>query len=78
MKRERSPSGQITDMQAKMAEYQDNGVHLGWLMAPMEQQLLVHRPHCTVERLHHPFEISGAPELPGFTLDLQEIWQPGF
>jgi Uma2 family endonuclease len=61
-------------VQAKMAEYLANGARLGWLLYPPERRVYVYRPGAPVEQLDHPEALAGDPVLPGFTLDLREIW----
>jgi Uma2 family endonuclease len=70
----RSPSDRLRDVQAKMREYMDNGARLGWLLDPAARRVHVYRPGAPVERLDHPETISGEPVLPGFVLNLREIW----
>ncbi len=72
----RSPSDDLAYLQAKMEEYIANGVGLGWLIDPQEQRVYVYRPNTPVEVLENPESVSGEPELPGFVLQLEEIWQP--
>ena len=76
----RSPSDRLPDLQAKMDEYMDNGVRLGWLIDPLDPQrrVYIYRPNSPVEILDGPETLSGEPELPGFTLDLKPIWEPAF
>jgi Uma2 family endonuclease len=74
----RSPTDRLPDLQAKMAEYQANGARLGWLIDPAERTVHVYRPAVAVEILAAPGRITADPELPGFVLELQEIWEPGF
>jgi Uma2 family endonuclease len=74
----RSPSDRLVDLQEKMEEYAENGAQLGWLIDPVERQVLVYRPQQAVQQLLNPFEMSGDPELAGFALRMEEIWQPGF
>ena len=74
----RSPSDRLSSAQAKMQEYLDNGARLGWLIDPRSRQVYVYRANQPVERLENPATISGDPVLPGFILDLQKIWEPGF
>ena len=71
----RSPSDRLADVQAKMVEYMENGVRLGWLIDPRDRRVYVYRPGQPVEILEGPESVSGEPELPGFTLDLRTIWQ---
>lgn len=70
----RSHSDNLPMLQAKMAEYIENGVRLGWLIDPFQKQAHVYRPGLPVEVLDDPETISGEPVLPGFDLNLQEIW----
>ncbi len=69
-----SPSDRLADVQAKMTEYVANGARLGWLVYPPERCVFVYRPDAPVERLDQPETMSGEPVLPGFALDLREIW----
>ena len=70
----RSPSDTLPMLQAKMAEYVENGVRLGWLIDPLQRQVHVYCPGLAVEILDSPETVSGDPVLPGFTLNLLEIW----
>lgn len=72
----RSPSDRLADLKAKMEEYRDNGARLGWLIDPKERRVHVYRPGRPVEVLDEPMVVSGDPELPGFVLELDPIWQP--
>ncbi len=74
----RSPSDRAIDLQDKLQEYVDNGVRVGWLVDPIEQQVLVYRPGKKLEQVSGARGLSGYPELPGFLLNLVEIWEPGF
>jgi len=65
----------LTDLQEKMQEYIDNGAQLGWLIDPQERRVYIYRPEHEVESLENPSSVSGEPELPGFVLALQEIWE---
>lgn len=73
----RSPSDSLPELRAKMAEYLANGARLGWLLDPLERRVSVYRPGQRSEIQDQPTQISGSPELPGFVLDLQPIWQAG-
>jgi Uma2 family endonuclease len=63
------------DLQAKMAEYLDNGVRLGWLIEPSAKTVEVYRVGQQVEILNNPQTLSGEDILPGFVLDLSEIFK---
>ncbi|HZS02660.1 MAG TPA: Uma2 family endonuclease [Chloroflexota bacterium] len=69
-----SPSDRLSTLHAKMAEYLANGARLGWLLYPPERRVYVYRPDTPVEQLDNPATLSGDPVLPGFTLDLREVW----
>ena len=76
----RSSSDTLRGLQRKMAEYVENGVRLGWLIDPLDpaRRVYVYRPETEVAVLEGPEYLSGEPELPGFTLNLNFIWEPGF
>ena len=62
------------DLQAKMQEYLDNGVQLGWLIEPSAKTVEIYRPNQQVEVLNNPQTLSGEKVLPGFVLDLSQIF----
>lgn len=70
----RSPSDRLADVQAKMAEYIENGALLGWLIDPQNRRVHVYRAGQPVEILEQPESVSGDPVLLGFVLDLSNIW----
>lgn len=70
----RSDTDSLEMLQDKMQEYLDNGAQLGWLIDPTEKKVYIYRPHTPVECLDNPASVSGEPLLPGFVLNLQEIW----
>ncbi len=70
----KSPSDDLADLQAKLQEYLENGLHLGWLIDPEQQRVEIYRPHQAVESLTHPKTLSDEALLPGFVLDLSEIF----
>ena len=61
-------------MQDKLQEYIQNGALLGWLIDPPYQRVYVYRPGVPVECLEKAPSVSGDPELPGFVLDLSQVW----
>ncbi len=69
----RSSSDQLVDIQAKMQEYLENGLQLGWLINPQAQQVEIYRPNQAVDILNAPLELSADPILPGFRLNLRQI-----
>ena len=63
------------DLQAKMQEYLDNGVRLGWLIEPSAKTVEIYRPNRQVEVLNNPQTLSGESVLPGFVLDLGDFFR---
>jgi Uma2 family endonuclease len=70
----RSPSDNLTQLYLKMFEYLENGVSLGWLIDPLKRQVYVYRPNQETVVLESPETVSGEPLLPGFELNLTELW----
>ncbi len=68
-------SQRYEDLQAKMAEYLENGVKLGWLIEPSAKTVEIYRVGQKVEILNNPQNLSGEDVLPGFVLDLSEIFE---
>ncbi|MBV9851463.1 MAG: Uma2 family endonuclease [Armatimonadetes bacterium] len=71
----RSETDRLPVLQDKMREYIANGARLGWLIDPQSQRVEVYRPGQDVRVLENPQTVSGDPELPGFVLNLEPIWQ---
>jgi Uma2 family endonuclease len=57
-----------------MKEYMENGASLGWLINRKQKQIEIYRLNKEVEILESPQTVSGEDVLPGFVLDLAEIW----
>ena len=70
----RSPSDTLADSHAKLREYMANGARLGWLLDPETRRVYIYRPDAPVEQLDDPATVSGDPVLPGFVLNLREVW----
>ena len=70
----RSPTDRLSILQEKLQEYLDNGARLGWLIDPLDKRAYVYRPGQPVEALDNPATLSGAPVLPGFVLNVRELW----
>lgn len=51
-------------------QFYDNGLRLGWLINPQDQQVGIYRPGRDVEILQFPVTLSGEDVLPGFILSL--------
>ena len=74
----RSPSNKIADIQAKMAEYVANGLRLGWLIDPEQRQVFIYEAAGQIAHLQNPSTLSGGSVLPGFELNLDDIWEADF
>lgn len=70
----RSETDQLSDLISKMVEYIENGVSLGWLIDPLLKRLHVYRPDQPAQVLDNPATVAADPQLPGFVLDLNKIW----
>ena len=71
----RSPSDRWKMLEEKMQDYMTNGVRLALVIDPGKRRVLVYRPNQLPETLENPTAVSCEPELPGFILDVQEIFQ---
>ena len=69
----RSRTDFLEDIQAKMQEYLNSGLQLGWLVNPQQQQVEIYRPIQPVEILDLPADLSGENVLPGFSLSLSRF-----
>jgi Uma2 family endonuclease len=70
----RSPSDELAHLQSKMREYVENGLRLGWLIDPEERRVHIYRSEGAIEVLDNPQTLSGEEILPGFVLDLSDIF----
>lgn len=71
----RSKSDNMEPLRQKMREYIANGASLGWLIDRKNRKVEIYRLGRNVEILEHPTTLSGEDVLPGFVLDLTEVWQ---
>ncbi len=70
----RSETDSLQTLQDKMQEYMDNGARLSLLIDPQTQQVEIHRLEREVEILESPEALSGENVLPGFVLNLQQLF----
>ena len=70
----KSPSDRLEFLQEKMEEYLDNGASLGWLIDRPTRQVYIYTPNNEMNCLEDPQTVSGDPVLPGFVLNLSQIW----
>lgn len=70
----RSKSDKMEPLRVKMREYMNNGARLGWLIDRKNRKVEIYRQNREVEVLENPATLSGEEVLPGFVLDLTQIW----
>lgn len=70
----RSQSDRLQVLQDKMQEYIDSGTQLGWLIDRKQPQVFIYHPNSVVEELNNPKTLCGELLLPGFILDLSQVW----
>lgn len=70
----RSASDTLSDIQDKMQEYLDNGLLLGWLISPQSRTIEIYQQDSSVQTHELSGKISGDSVLPGFQLNLSEMF----
>jgi Uma2 family endonuclease len=70
----RSKSDYMEPLREKMREYIANGSRLGWLIDRKNQKVEIYSQNRDVEILDNPTTLSGEDVLPGFVLDLTDVW----
>lgn len=70
----RSETDDLEMLRSKLQEYLDNGVQLGWLINPQDQQVEIYRRNQPVEILDTPSLLSGEDVLPGFVLSCDRLF----
>ncbi len=70
----RSASDTLSGLRQKMQENIENGVRLCWLIDRKNREVSVYRPHQEPIIQDNPTQVSGDPELPGFSLTMAKIW----
>jgi Uma2 family endonuclease len=66
----RSRTDRLKPLQAKMQEYLDSGLQLGWLINPADRQIEIYQPNCAVAVINLPATVTGGDVLPGFSLSM--------
>jgi Uma2 family endonuclease len=66
----RSETDDLVTLQSKMQEYLENGVQLGWLLNPQDQQTEIYQIGAAVRVLDLPVQLSGEEVLPGLILEV--------
>jgi Uma2 family endonuclease len=70
----RSATDRLNAVKTKMLEYQSLGVRLGLLVNPQDQKIEIYRLGQEPEILDSPITVNCDDVMPGFTLNMSEIW----
>ena len=60
-----------------MQEYQKNGVRVGWLIVPATRTVYIYAQGADTLCLTNTGHLANDAILPGLSLDLDKIWEPG-
>ena len=71
----RSPSDNLTDLEAKMDQWIANGAAVAWLIDPEREAVAVYHPGQPKAEYHHPTSMQGDGPIAGFELILDRIWK---
>jgi Uma2 family endonuclease len=69
-----SPTDSLEKTQAKMQEYINSGVRLGWLIDRDNRYVEIYRINQPVEVLRNPERLLGEDVLPEFVLNMDLVW----
>ena len=70
----------MSDLKLRMSslesamEYIENGAALGWLIDVQNKKVYVYQQNTAVQELDNPSEVSGAPQLLGFVLQMKNFF----
>jgi Uma2 family endonuclease len=70
----RSATDRLNAVKTKMVEYQTLGVRLGLLINPQDKKVEIYRLGQEIEILEAPASVNCDDIMPGFTLNMSEIW----
>ena len=70
-----SPNYSLVQLCDKMLECTNNGVSLAWLIDPFARRVYVYKPDHEVVVLDNPETVVGNPLMPGFTLNVTEVYR---
>ncbi len=71
-----SPNDEFSQVSIKVHEYLDAGVHLVWVIDPMGEEVLVHRPDDTRAMLTGKDHLEGQYVVPGFRCLVADLFKP--
>lgn len=69
----RSHTDDLETLRAKMQEYINSGVKLGWMFNPQDREVEIYRQGQPKEVRQLPTELSGEAVLPGFLLQVERF-----
>lgn len=69
-----SPTDSLEKTQAKLQEYMNSGVRLGWLVDHDRRYVEIYRTNQPVEVLPNPKRLLGEDVLPKFILSMEVVW----
>jgi Uma2 family endonuclease len=70
----RSPSDNITELEAKMEQWMANGAKVAWLIDPERQIVAVYQANSEPDIYHYPTSVQGQGLIAGFELVMARIW----
>lgn len=70
----RSPSDHISRVQKKMERWIAKRAHLGWLIDPQRNLVMIYRPGQEPETLLQPEVVEGEGPIAGFRLAMDRLW----
>lgn len=70
----RSKTGRLPTLRAKMNEWIENGVQLGWLIDAETNTVEIYRPNRQPELLSNLQSLEGDTPVVGFVLNLIPVW----
>jgi Uma2 family endonuclease len=70
-----SPSDSMREVRTKVQDYVECNVRLTWIINPKTRIVEVYRPGVAPEIVRDASTLSSEPELPGFELDLNSIFE---
>jgi Uma2 family endonuclease len=72
-----SESDDLKSLMLKMEEYRENGCRLSWLINPKKRTVTIFREDKTTQTVTFDAQLSGENILPGFAINLEEIFTEG-
>jgi Uma2 family endonuclease len=71
-----SPNDVVDELDEKLADYEEAGIRLVWVIYLVSRTVMVYRADGSVSRLHEDDELSGEDIIPGFRCPVREILPP--